>query len=388
MTDTFVRNRRFWALAGQVALINFFMGGFNPAQPLLREDQGTSLAIAGLHGTAMGIAAIVAGATNSYLAHRFGRDKLTWIGLTFFGAGITIFVFSPPVQMTIPAVFIAGFGISTVINNTLTSTSADFARHAQIAVAQVNSIAIVGFIAGTLVIGTIASNFRTHWRLGLLVTLPKLLVLYIFGRQKGVDDHEPDEHGPQTGKLSRNYWLSWIGLYLSISGEFAISFWAASLLTDRVGSSAALATLSLVAYGIGVCMGRWFTGRVLAKFDADQQLMISLIFQFIAFALFWSSHTLWLSLLSLFLVGLGISVQFPLFSLRMIAFSDGRPDLAIGKSSLAAGGAIASSPLLLGILGDHFGISRAYIMIPILLIAAMVIVVMTPSKKYVAKASA
>ena len=86
-------------------------------------------------------------------------------------------------------------------------------------------------------------------------------------------------------------------------------------------------------------------------------------------------------MLALFLVGVGLSVQFPLFCLRLIAFSDKRPDLAIGKSALAAGAAIASSPLLLGILGDRFGISRAYIMVPVLIAATIAIIALTPSKQ-------
>jgi predicted MFS family arabinose efflux permease len=80
------------------------------------------------------------------------------------------------------------------------------------------------------------------------------------------------------------------------------------------------------------------------------------------------------------MVGLGISVQFPIFTLRMVAFSEGRPDLAIGKSSIAAGIAIASSPLLLGILGDNFGISRAYIMVPVLIALCFAMVALSPSK--------
>ena len=381
MSDTFVRTRKFWALAGQVAIVNFFLGGFNPAQPLLRADQGTSLAIAGLHGTALGIAAILAGITNAYLVHRFGRDKLSWIGLAFCGLGVVIFVFSPPVTITVWAVLITGFGVSTVINNTLTSTSHHFARNAHVAVAQVNAIAIVGFISGTLVIGTIASSFRDQWRLGLLLVLPMMVGLFFSTKEEGVQAHEPDEQGRQTGKLSRGYWISWIGLYLGISSEFATAFWAASLLTNRVGSSAATSTLAIVAYGIGMAMGRWYVGRVLARFHADGQLLVVLVFQFFAFALFWSSHNLILSMLALFLVGVGLSVQFPLFCLRLIAFSDKRPDLAIGKSALAAGAAIASSPLLLGILGDRFGISRAYIMVPVLIAATIAIIALTPSKQ-------
>ena len=52
MPKTFQRNGQFWLLALQVATVNFFTGGFGPSQALLREDQGTSLSVAGLHGTA------------------------------------------------------------------------------------------------------------------------------------------------------------------------------------------------------------------------------------------------------------------------------------------------------------------------------------------------
>mgnify|MGYP000046810228 FL=1 len=77
MPKTFQRNGQFWLLALQVATVNFFTGGFGPSQALLREDQGTSLGVAGLHGTAMGVAAIIAGGLNSKLVHRYGRSNTT-----------------------------------------------------------------------------------------------------------------------------------------------------------------------------------------------------------------------------------------------------------------------------------------------------------------------
>jgi hypothetical protein len=87
-----------------------------------------------------------------------------------------------------------------------------------------------------------------------------------------------------------------------------------------------------------------------------------------------------ISLLCLLIVGLGISMQFALSSIRLIGLSDGRPDLAIGRASFAAGTAIAGAPFLLGILGDNFGISRAYIMVFVLIAIAFIIVTTIPSK--------
>ena len=121
MPKSFQRDRHFWVIATQTAIVNFYLGGFGPAQSLLRADQGTSLTVAGLHGTAMGVSSIVAGYVNPLIAHRFGRTRAGWVGLAIFSIGLTLFVVSPPVFLTLPATLITGFGTSVVINTMLTS---------------------------------------------------------------------------------------------------------------------------------------------------------------------------------------------------------------------------------------------------------------------------
>jgi predicted MFS family arabinose efflux permease len=380
MPKGFHRDRFFWVVAVQTAVVNFYLGGFGPAQSLLRADQGTSLTIAGLHGTAMGVASIFAGWANPRIAHRYGRSKASWIGLSIFITGLTLFVISPPVYITLPATFITGFGTSVVINTMLTKMSHHYGKAAEVAIPQANGIASVGFVTGTALIGTIAIAFPNVWRLGLLLALPVALILFLVGREKNEDEHVPDEDGPQGGKLSRSFWIAWIGFVACISSEFATSFWAAALLKDRVGSTAAISTVAIVALGTGMGIGRWYGGLVLKNLKLDTQLLSIIALQFVGFVGFWLSHNMFISLFCLLAVGMGISMQFALSSIRLIGLSDGRPDLAIGRASLAAGTAIAGAPFLLGILGDSFGISRAYIMVFVLIAVAFVIVKAIPSK--------
>ncbi len=382
MPKGFHRDRFFWVVAVQTAVVNFYLGGFGPAQSLLRADQGTSLTIAGLHGTAMGVASIFAGWANPRIAHRYGRSKASWIGLSIFITGLTLFVISPPVYITLPATFITGFGTSVVINTMLTKMSHHYGKAAEVAIPQANGIASVGFVTGTALIGTIAIAFPDVWRLGLLLALPVALVLFLVGREKNEDEHVPDEDGPQGGKLSRSFWIAWIGFVACISSEFATSFWAAALLKDRVGSTAAISTVAIVALGTGMGIGRWYGGLVLKNLKLDTQLLSIIALQFVGFVGFWLSHNMFISLFCLLAVGMGISMQFALSSIRLIGLSDGRPDLAIGRASLAAGTAIAGAPFLLGILGDSFGISRAYIMVFVLIAVAFVIVKAIPSKAH------
>jgi len=379
MSKSFHRDKFFWVTATQTAIVNFYLGGFGPAQSLLRADQGTSLTVAGLHGTAMGVAAIFAGYANPHIAHRFGRTRAGWIGLGIFSIGLTMFVVFPPVVLTLPATLITGFGTSMIINNMMTSMSHHYGKAAAVAIPQANGISSVGFVLGTGLIGGIAVLFPSLWRIGLLIAIPVAVALFLIGRSKDVDDHVPDEAGPQRGKLSRRFWISWIGFVACISSEFAVSFWAAALLKDRVGSTAAVSTVALVGLGVGMAVGRWYGGLFLKRFALDTQLLISIAVQFLGFVVFWLSHIMFISAISLFIIGLGVSIQFALASIRLISFSDERPDLAIGQTSLAAGIAIAAAPFLLGVLGDSFGISRAYIMVPILIAIAFAIVKFVPS---------
>jgi len=379
MPHTFTRDKTFWTIALQVTILNFYLGGFGPAQPLLRADQGTSLTVAGLHGTAMGIAAICAGLSNSRLVHYFGREKTSWIGMWLFCIGVLIFVSFKSVAFTLSATFIGGVGTSIVINNMVTRLSHHFKQATPLALPQSSGINSIGFVFGTIAVGTLAGT-AISWRFGLLLTIPATIILYFFSRDKNRDPHDRDISVRQRGKLSRTYWIACFGFFICICTEFATSFWAAALLRDRVGGTASAATLAIVALGSGMAVGRWYGAIVLKKLKLDQQLITIIILQFIGFGIFWFSHSLIVSLVTLFVTGLGISMQFALSSLRLIGFSDKRPDLAIGISSLAAGSGIALAPFMLGVLGDNFGISRAYLMVPVLILIALAIVILVPSK--------
>jgi len=379
MPHAIKRDKFFWTIALQTVVVNFFLGSFGPAQPLLRADQHTSLTIAGLHGTALGIASILAGLANPRLAHRFGRSKTGWIGLGIFSLGLSIFVAASAVPITIGAALITGFGTSTIINNFVTSMNGHYGKLAPVAITQANAIASCGYVSGTLVVGTIANNYRDLWRFGILLALPLAAYLFFVMRDKSPEEHVPNEHGPQSGKLSRAFWFAWIGFVACISSEFATSFWAAALVIDRTKATPAISTLVIAALGTGMGLGRWYWGKILKRWTLDSQLKTIIGIQFIGFAVLWFSHNLILSFFSLLVAGLGISSQFALASLRLIGLSDHRPDLAIGKSSLAAGIAIGGAPFLLGVLGDHLGISRAYIMVPVLIAIAYLAVQLVPA---------
>jgi predicted MFS family arabinose efflux permease len=377
--QTYKRDQVFWLAALQTGVFGIFMGGFGPALPLLQADQGTSAAVAGLHGTAMGISSIIAGSINARVAHRFGRPQSVWLGLIIFNVGAMAFIVLPKAWQTIPAILIAGIGMSLTITNSLMNVSGHYKSHAPRAVSQANGVNSAFVLLGNFIIGVIAGS-QFSWRLGLLVCLPFAIILYLtLGRQQRTE-HIPDTEGHQTGSLPLKYWLSWIGMMFCIAAEFAVAFWAAALFREKTDLSAALSTTLVLAFPCGMMIGRWFGTHIFPTMDIDDRLRAIIALQGAGFALFWFSTNPWLSFTALFIVGLGTSMQFALSSLRLLRFGREKPDLAIGKSSLSAGIAIGLSPLLLGLLADRFGIVQGFLLVPALIICAFVIVTLVPSK--------
>lgn len=383
-TTTYKRDQVFWLAALQTGAFGIFMGGFGPALPLLQEAQGTSGAVAGLHGTAVGLASIVAGALNALIVHRFGRMKTVWIGLITFNIGALGFVIFPNAWQTILAIFIAGIGLSITINNTFMKLSIHFAEHSARATSQANGVNSAFALLGNSIIGVIASS-SFSWKLGLLLCIPFTIALYFSLGRKEKYEYIPEGTGRQKGSLSFKYWVSWVGMSFCIAAEFAVAFWAAALIRERTDVSAALATTLVLAFPLGMMIGRWFGTYLRPQLDIDQRLKLVIAIQGLSFLVFWASNFALASFIALFFVGFGTSMQFALSTLRLLRFGASKPDLAIGKASWGAGLAIALSPLFLGFLADKFGIINAFLMVPAIVICAFVIVVLLPSAHEVEK---
>jgi predicted MFS family arabinose efflux permease len=358
------------------------MGGFGPAVPLLQADQGTSGAIAGLHGTALGLASIVAGVLNSRLVHRYGRYQSAWIGIALFLFGAFFFVTMPLPYQTITSIFVLGIGVTIAIANTVTYLTGHYGEHASRAVSQNNGVTSFFSLIGTVTIGLLAST-AVSWRLGLLACFPFAALIYLTMGRAHSPEHVPDIEGRQRGSLPARFWLSWVGLTFTISSEFAIIFWAAALLKERVGTSPSLSTTLVLAFPLGMFLGRWFGTYVKPDLGIDERLKAILGLQFIGFVIFWTSEILITSFIALLLIGLGTSMQFTLTTLRLLSFGDGKTDLAMGYVALASGLAIAGSPFVLGALADQIGITSAYLVVPVYIAIALAIVIAIPIKKEV-----
>ncbi|WP_431947185.1 MFS transporter [Micromonospora marina] len=109
------RDRITWLTYAQLGLWGFFLYGFGPVVPLLRDEQGTSAAVAGLHSTGIAVGALAGGALFAPVARRLGRGPAIWLGLAGVAAGVSALGLLRPLPATLAAVaVVATFGMMVV----------------------------------------------------------------------------------------------------------------------------------------------------------------------------------------------------------------------------------------------------------------------------------
>jgi len=225
-------------------------------------------------------------------------------------------------------------------------------------------------VLGPAAVGT-AVGIGLGWRPAVLVVTVLVTGLVISSR--GAFHHSAPSVGasaPPGGRLPAPYWHAWVVLVLCVSVEFATTIWASQLLIARLGMSTATATAAITTVIVGMTLGRAVGGRLTLGRSADRLLLGTVGVALVGYLVVLTARVSWLAVLGLGIVGLGIALQFPLNVTRLIAASQGRPDLATARQSLGAGVAIGLGPFALGALADTVGVGQAFLLVPVLLVLA------------------
>ncbi|MGN6332744.1 MAG: MFS transporter [Motilibacteraceae bacterium] len=380
--DGLTRDRLTWLVYLHLAVYGWFLYGFTPAVPLLRDDQGTSNGVSGLHGTALAAGAVVAGLVGQQVIARVGRGGAMRLGLAALCAGVLLFTLSPALPGTLMGALVAGTGGSLVVNVHSPVLTDHHELAGPAAIGEANALAAATGILSPLVLGA-ATATVVGWRGGLLVTVVLAAVVLTVGTRTSVPAASlpTAAAGVPAGRLPRPYWAAWTVLVLCISVEFSMTIWSSDLLRSRVGFSAGAAAAGVTAIVAGMTAGRFTGSRLALAIAPDRLLLAALLVTAGGFAVFWSSTVGWLSLAGLVVTGLGIAMQFPLGIARAIAASGGRPDAATSRASLGAGLAIGLGPFVLGALADHLGTHRAFLLVPALLAAAATVLLASTRRR-------
>ncbi|WP_248960788.1 MFS transporter [Sphaerisporangium perillae] len=386
MRARLTRDRPTWLIYLQLATFATYLYGVSAALPLLRLDQGVSQAVAGLHGTAMAVGGIVSGIAIPWLTATIGRRRTTWLGLLMTACGIAALALATPVPLTLLAVTVASSGGSLTLYVGMSVLSDHHGTTSAAVINEANAVGVTVGIGMSYLISVLAGG-SIGWRAGILVTpVATFLLLALMGRV-WVPSLPPAAVAPVPGvpepatmakvPFGRRFHVACGVLSCLVATEFLFNLWAAKLVADQTGMTAAAAATGLTAFTAGIAAGRFAGGRLALRADPTLLLACALVVTLAGWTAFWLSTQPVFSYAGLVLSGLGVAMQFPLGFARVIAASGGRPDQASAAASIWAGVAVGVGPFALGALADGFGTRTAFLMVPLLIAFALTGIALT-----------
>jgi predicted MFS family arabinose efflux permease len=372
---TLQRDRPTWMAYALLAVFGFFLYGFGPTVPLLRDDLGVSRAVGALHATTLAAGAVLGSLVAQAVVRQAGRRGIVWLGTGLLCAGVVCYCLTRALPLTLCAAFACGVA-GTLLLNGINATLMDL-HHAAgpAAITEANAGAGIAGILAPAVIGACVA-VGLGWRAGLLVTVLLAGIAALVFHDVRVPEPvtvDPADHPDGVTRLPRQFWLTWWLLTCVVGVEFCLSLWSSDLLRSRTGLAAGAATAGFAAVMTGLTVSRLVGGRIAVRRPTDWILARALVVLLAGFTLFWLATTPWLALLGLVVAGLGLGVQYPLAMGRAIGTAPGRADLAAARTSLATGLSSGLAPFVLGFAADRVGTHTAFLLVPALIILAMVL---------------
>jgi predicted MFS family arabinose efflux permease len=380
------RDRLTWSIYSYLGLWGWFLYSFGPSVPLIRDEQGTSRAVAGLHGTALAIGALVAAALTVPVTRRLGRRRTLLLGAGLVVVGVTLLVTGRWTPWTIAACVVVGTGGSLGLNTTSAVLSVHHDEAGPAAISEANGVgAGVGVLAPVALGASIGLGLTWRGSLGLTIPLALLaLVLIASAPRRPALLGGPPPAAEQPGRLPLRFWPA-LGLLMAcVAVEFCTTYWTGDLLQVRTGvpPRVGAALVSLVIVGLAV--GRALASRLTRHAGVDTLLGGTIVVAAAGWLVMWLATDVRVAAAGLLVTGLGLALQFPLSISRLIAVSGGRLDAATGWASLGAGLASGVAPFVLGALADAVGPHRGFLLVPCLLVlaAAMLLAPRVPRTRH------
>ena len=165
------RDRTTWMLYGQLALYGYFLYGFGPTVPLLRDELGVSRAVGALHATAMAAGAVLGGLLSERVVASQGRRRTLWTGVWLLCAGIVGYCSGRVLGVTLLSAALCSLAGTLIINSVNATVMDHHGPSGPAALSQANAGAgAAGIVAPLAVGGAVALGLG--WRVGLLAALP------------------------------------------------------------------------------------------------------------------------------------------------------------------------------------------------------------------------
>jgi MFS family permease len=362
----------------QLGLWGYFLYGFGPVVPLLRDEQGTTAAVASLHSTGLAVGGLIGASAFPWLAGRLGRGGVVWLSLAGVAGSVAMLCAFRP----LPATLVAAMCASTFGTMVVCGVNAALADHhgpsATAAISEANAVAAGMGVLAPIVIG-LAVGAGFGWRPGIAVVVGLIALVAVVGflyrvRLPAAQGSAASVSGRRP-PLPRSYWLAWAMLTATGSVEVCLSLWAADVLRTHAGMAPGAASATVAAIVGGMFAGRLVGSGLARRVAALPLLLGALGVSLLGFAVFWMSPVAWVAAVGLMLLGVGNSMHYPLGVSMAMGVAEGQRDRASAYSMYAIAIGFGVAPVVLGWVADSVGPHRAFLLMPAFIAMAAVLAV-------------
>lgn len=394
--ERLVRDRPTLTLYTGFVMWGWLLYGFSPAVPLIAAEQGISRAQAGLHGTAMAVGTVLAGAVTAQVAARLGRRVQVVLGCAVVVVGLGVLMVGRTLPVTLAAVLVAAVGGNLILSAAQPGLVVHHRRTGAAAVTEANAMGSgFGLLAPLAVGASVALGWGWRPAVAVAAVLALLLAVLVLrlpgtgalGRgaptrrvagavtASGTLVGAAPEPSPRTPRgFGLTFHLFLVALLCGVAIEFSTTFWAPDLLVQRAGADPSLATASVSALVLGMTAARLVVGPMAVRRAPEKLLLVAYVVAGIGFGVLWTATHPAVAVAGLVVAGLGYGAHYPLAVSLVLRAGGERPDQAQARSTIGAGIAIGLAPFVLGAAADAVGTHAAFLLVPVLLAGGFVAV--------------
>lgn len=353
---------------------------FGATRASLTAEQGISLTVAGLYGTAIALGLVVMSGLNARVAGKLGRGGSMRLGSFVVIAGILVITSGLPFGVTLVGTFIAACGGALAVSGVSAFVSAQQGLAAPAALSEASALAAIASFIGPVVAG-IGIAIGWGWRPALWTVALCFLVVEIF-RGRSVRDYDGEgetrELPSKVRDLPKLFWWTALTMLPAVGIEYCLALWSTDYLKERGGLGGGAEQAALVSIVIGLLIGRVVGSRFAERMNPERLLIGAFALSGLAFLVVWSIPNVGIMLLFLVITGCGVGLHWPLAIGRSIRSAPRFADRASGTGTMAAGVAVMIAPFALGALADGFGLQWAFLIVPALALLGVALVVFRP----------
>jgi fucose permease len=142
------------------------------------------------------------------------------------------------------------------------------------------------------------------------------------------------------------------------------------------GTSLADATLTISVFIGGVILARAaVSSPAIGSIEPVWLLRSGLVLALVGSLLLWATSSYEISIVAMLIGGAGVGVLYPVSASVTLATTSGQSALASSRVVLGSGIAILVAPFALGVLADMMGVVSAWLLLPLICLASMLLTV-------------